>query len=115
MPKSFLRSSFQHLPGISPSKEKQLWAKGVTDWTDLLPNSPVQLDLYRKYATVLEFELNASEQALANMDLAYFANRLPRREYYRIAAAFPNQCIFLDIETTGLSTFYDKVTIVGWS
>lgn len=32
-----------------------------------------------------------------------------------LCAAQPNRVLFLDIETTGLSYFYDEVTVVGWS
>ena len=63
----------------------------------------------------MQLALEASEEALANRDIAYFAGRLPKREYYRIASTFPEHCVFLDIETTGLSTYYDKITVVGWS
>ena len=30
-------------------------------------------------------------------------------------AAFPERILFLDIETTGLSHYYDEITIIGWS
>ena len=110
-----LRRSFQHLPGISASKEARLWADGISDWMDLIRHTPVQLDLYRKRGGALQSAVEASEVALANCDIAFFANRLPKREFYRIAASFPERCVFLDIESTGLSTYYDQVTLVGWS
>lgn len=110
-----LRCSFQHLPGISASEESRLWAEGISDWTDLVRHTPVQLDLYRKRGGALLSAVEASEEALANCDIAFFANRLPKRELYRIAASFPERCVFLDIESTGLSTYYDQVTLVGWS
>ena len=40
-------------------------------------------------AGALQSDVEASEDALANSDIAYFANRLPKREFYRIAASFP--------------------------
>ena len=110
-----LRRSFQHLPGISASKEAKLWDEGISDWANLIQRIPVQLDLYRKRDSALQSAVEASEEALANGDIAFFANRLPKREYYRIAGSFPERCVFLDIESTGLSTHYDQVTLVGWS
>ena len=110
-----LRRSFQHLPGINASEEARLWAEGISDWADLIRYSPVQLDLYCKRGGALQSAVDASEEALANRDIAFFANRLPKREFYRIAASFPERCVFLDIESTGLSTYYDQVTLVGWS
>ena len=32
-----------------------------------------------------------------------------------LCASFPGRILFLDIETTGLSHFYDEITIIGWS
>ena len=110
-----LRRSFQHLPGISASEEAKLWAEGISDWTDLIRRTPVQFDLYRRRGGGLRSAVEASEEALANRDIAFFAERLPKRELYRIAASFPERCVFLDIESTGLSTYYDRITLVGWS
>ena len=110
-----LRRSFQHLPGISVAEEARLWAEGISDWKDLPRHIPVQLDMYRKRGGALQSAVEASEEALASRDVAFFAKRLPRREHYRIAASFPERCVFLDIESTGLSTYYDQVTLVGWS
>ena len=47
--------------------------------------------------------------------LGFFADSLARGEHYRIPLSFPSKTIFLDIETTGLSVYYDQVTLVGWS
>ena len=110
-----LRRSFQHLPGISVAEEARLWAEGISDWVDLIRHTPIQLDMYRKRGGALQSAVEASEEALANRDVAFFASRLPKREHYRIAASFPERCVFLDIESTGLSTYYDQVTLVGWS
>ena len=71
--------------------------------------------MYRKRGGALQSAVEASEEALASRDIAFFAKRLPKREHYRIAASFPERCVFLDIESTGLSTYYDRVTLVGWS
>ncbi|HWX29737.1 MAG TPA: ribonuclease H-like domain-containing protein, partial [Steroidobacteraceae bacterium] len=41
------------------------------------------------------------------------AKPLDRR--FAIALADPAKVLFLDVETTGLSWFYDELTIVGWA
>ena len=110
-----LRRSFQHLPGISAAKEAKLRSEGLRDWDDLLSASTGQLDLFGKRGSALGRAVLASEEALAKEDVEFFKERLPRREYYRIAASFPDRCVFLDIESTGLSKYYDQVTLVGWS
>lgn len=110
-----LRHSFQHLPGISAAKEAKLRSEGLRDWNDLLSPSTGQLNLFGKLSSELGCAVVASEEALAKEDIEFFKERLPRREYYRIAASFPDRCVFMDIESTGLSRYYDQVTLVGWS
>ena len=42
---------------------------------------------------------------------------IPRwlRRQLGVCASFPQLVLFLDIETTGLSHYYDEITVVGWS
>jgi uncharacterized protein YprB with RNaseH-like and TPR domain/predicted nuclease with RNAse H fold/dephospho-CoA kinase len=42
--------------------------------------------------------------------------RRPAKAFKRLLAALeePNRVLFLDVETTGLSRYYDDVTLVGW-
>ncbi|GGF87140.1 hypothetical protein GCM10010924_13580 [Rhizobium wenxiniae] len=42
---------------------------------------------------------------------------LPRhlREQLALCHEYPQDILFLDIETTGLSHYYDEITIIGWS
>lgn len=37
------------------------------------------------------------------------------RDQIALCASFPAEIMFLDIETTGLSHYYDEITVVGWS
>ncbi|MBB4169310.1 ribonuclease H-like domain-containing protein [Rhizobium sp. BK538] len=43
--------------------------------------------------------------------------RLPPllKEQLALCASYPDQVLFLDIETTGLSHYYDEITVVGWA
>ena len=52
---------------------------------------------------------------MSNGDMDFFGDLLPRREHYRIALTVPEQTAFLDIETTGLSRYYDQITVIGCS
>lgn len=111
-----LRSTFQHIPGISPRKEQELWRSGILTWDDFERVEGNQLALFDfpktdSVSTLIE----QSHEALSSGDVDFFADLLDRSEYYRIALSFPSETMFLDIETTGLSRYYDKVTLVGWS
>jgi len=111
-----LQSSFQHIPGISQRRERDLWQTGITSWDEFALKLNGQLPLFAGLTRDRrEKVLQSSREALENSDAEYFAMRLPRREHYRIALAFPSQTLFLDIETTGLSRYYDEITLVGWS
>ncbi len=113
---SMLRSTFQRLVrGISPEREAKLWAKGIVSWEDLEKLRFPQRFLFDEpdpRADTSPFPV--LRHALQAEDAEYFSKALDRREHYRIALTFPHRVLFLDIETTGLSRFYDYVTVVGW-
>jgi len=109
-----LAKSFLHFRGIGPIQEKRLWENGIFTWDGMIQE---------KYPLLTEFQQSDENQdilkeyrtALLNKDADLFAEKLNKREHYRIALTFPDATMFLDIETTGLSRHYDAVTLVGWS
>lgn len=108
-----LTSTFLHLPGIGQIRERQLWSRGHFAWKDLLRRDD-QIEMFAsRNANSLQHAIEASERAIEAKDADYFAVRLPSREHYRIALGFPRDVAFLDIETTGLSLYYDKITMLG--
>lgn len=112
-----LQSTFRHLRGISAQRELELWRQGVLTWEDLAARVSPQFPLFKEAvnATGSSSMLNMSREALRDGDIAFFAKHLDRQEHYRIALTYPKETIFLDIETTGLSRYYDYITLVGWS
>lgn len=114
---NILFSTFQHLKGIGPKTERELWKKGIFTWDDFEEDFyDKQLALFNDFAEDSHVsKVQASRQALLQHDADFFASLLPQKEYYRIVLSFYPQTIFLDIETTGLSKYYDYITIVGWS
>jgi len=108
-----LKSTFQHLKGVGQKSERSLWSKGFTTWEQYAASLPTQLSLFGE--TSLDTPLSESMAAFEKGDMAFFANTLSTSEYYRVALEFPQNVLFLDIETTGLSVYYDIITIVGWS
>ncbi|HYA54809.1 MAG TPA: ribonuclease H-like domain-containing protein [Thermoplasmata archaeon] len=106
-----LRATFQHLPGIGPATEVDLWQSGFRDWSDLLAR-PSGLGVSPATRAGLERELARSEQALTERDAGWFTRRLPHREHWRLYPAFARETAYLDIETTGLSPYGGIVTVV---
>lgn len=107
-----LLSTFQHIKGIGKTSESSLWEKGITTWDKYKKINGQQLSLFEKETIS---PIDESFEALNNNDLSFFAERLPKSLYYRIGLIYPEDTIFLDIETTGLSLYYDQITLVGWS
>lgn len=111
-----LESTFRHFRGISAKRELELWRRGITTWDQLCEHFSPQRALFGGSASQgpIARQIEESREAIATRDLAYFAQRLEKREHYRIALSFPNETLFLDIESTGLSRYYDQITEIGW-
>lgn len=105
-----LQNTFCHIPGISRSRELQLWRNNILHWNDLKDNHIV-LPFSRRHQllTVIEDSIAAHE----NNDYQFFVNRIQGRDHWRVYDELKNQCCFLDIETTGLSKHHDDVTVIG--
>ncbi len=119
-----LDRSLVQIRGISAEREQKLWAEGIDSLAafrnHLIHNSQAtQRDLFSsrshlsKHAQNLYYEATASLDALKLGDADYFGQRLNSREHYRVALSYPKETVFLDIETTGLSLYYDSITVVG--
>jgi len=106
-----LEKSFLHFKNIGTKREKELWKAGIYSWDEVSLYKKNQLDLFKDYHNIIKDYVTA----LNNKDATFFAKRLAKREHYRIAISFPDDVMFLDIETTGLSRVYDQITLIGWS
>jgi uncharacterized protein YprB with RNaseH-like and TPR domain len=102
-----LQATFQLAPGIGPYRERQLWAQGVTRWEAFAPGGEALLSP-RLDGRIAE-AVAAARSALAAQDADRLAAMMPRRERWRLYAAFADDAAFLDIETDGA----DLVTAVG--
>jgi uncharacterized protein YprB with RNaseH-like and TPR domain/predicted nuclease with RNAse H fold/dephospho-CoA kinase len=110
-----LLSTFQHLKGISAKKELELWHSGKICWEDFEKAQSKQLPLFDNSNGSENSSLYLSKKALLEENVDFFAKSLSNNEYFRIALNFPDKTMFLDIETTGLSKYYDEITLIGWS
>ena len=111
-----LKHTFLHLPGIGETRERALWQSGILTWDDFERHFLAQASLFpSETESALSRALFDSRKALERGDLDFFAERLPKQEHYRIALSDPTRVLFLDIETTGLSLYYDQTTIIGAS
>jgi uncharacterized protein YprB with RNaseH-like and TPR domain len=107
-----LRNTFCHLAGVGPQTERKLWQAGFTSWDAFLTSDePAPRPPGRR--PWLE-ELRESALRHERGDPAYFADRLPAGQRWRLFADFRGRCAYLDIETTGLGGPGDHITTVAF-
>jgi uncharacterized protein len=107
-----LRHTFIHLPGVGVHRERALWEQGILDWDHFLSaacDGVLHEGIYQTAVPLVRQSLDAA----AGSDAGFFRALLPQREMWRLYPAFAQQALFLDIETTGLSPYYDQVTMIG--
>ncbi len=116
---TMLKHTFLHFRGVSVRRERELWEAGVVDWLAFEDSANPQRRLFSTADEddndAIRKARRASEAALQAGNAEYFASLLNRQEHYRIPFAIPDKTLFLDIETTGLSRYYDTITVIGWS
>ena len=107
-----LRNTFIHLPGVGTHRERTLWQQGIMDWDRFLAAAENHLLRQRIYESAVPL-VRQSQDAVTTGDLSFFHGRLPSRETWRLYPDFADRALFLDIETTGLSSDYNEVTVIG--
>jgi uncharacterized protein YprB with RNaseH-like and TPR domain len=104
-----LERTFIHIPGIGPKTEYHLWRRDILTWSHYLHTkevlfSPARDALVRQYL----------EASLQNRDnIHFFIDRLPHGDLWRIFGAFKQGAVYLDIETSGLYSEIDEITVIG--
>lgn len=106
-----LTNSFCFLKKVSSKKEKDLWGKNIITWDDYNKLLTYQFSMLDENSD----PFCEAKQALFSHDVLYFQKKMSPHNFFRILLSFPNEVLFLDIETTGLSLYYDIITLIGWS
>ena len=107
-----LPRTFVHAPGVGRKTETALWEEGVTSWEKFLSSSSTLPASLRSRSSIFGM-IDKSVTALERADARFFATHMPREEWWRLYPNFESKAVFLDIETTGLSHYYDEITVVG--
>ncbi|MBI4738589.1 ribonuclease H-like domain-containing protein [Candidatus Woesearchaeota archaeon] len=104
-----IQKSFVLLEGVRSRTEHQIWRQGIHSWNSFSQAkringiSPARKSYYDR-------QLAAASSRLYAMDSSYFTALLPAGETWRLYDSFRDDCIFLDIETTG---YYGDITVIG--
>jgi len=103
-----LRRTFQHIPGVGPWREKDLWARGIATWDDF-PADGAGVGISKKKDAQARNRIDEARTALAARDLWGLAKLLPPREHWRLYGEFSEQAVFFDIETDGVTNLRPTV------
>jgi len=106
-----LRNTFLHVPGVGPNTERKIWERNGFSWSDFAKSNGFEIP--KKTEERINNYLLLSENALKSKQVHFFSRTLPKREWWRLYPEFKNSTAFLDIETTGLSFYYNNVTLIG--
>ncbi|MBJ6765539.1 ribonuclease H-like domain-containing protein [Myxococcaceae bacterium JPH2] len=98
-----LQRTFQHIPGVGPWREKDLWSRGIRTWDDF-PEAGTGIAISRKSDDVARARIAQAREALARRDLHALAQLLPSREHWRLYPEFAQEAVYFDIETDGSKT-----------
>lgn len=105
-----LRHTFCHLPGIGPKTEQNLWQAGVTSWDAFLAQCSSRSHRGRRSWPE---HMQESLRHLETGNPAYFSQRLPANQSWRLFRDFRHTCAYIDIETTGLGNPGDHITTIA--
>jgi uncharacterized protein YprB with RNaseH-like and TPR domain len=95
-----LQRTFQHIPGVGPWREKDLWSRGIRTWDDF-PAAGTGVAISKKTDDVARARIDEAREALARKDLRKLAELLPPREHWRLYPEFHDDAVYFDIETDG--------------
>jgi uncharacterized protein YprB with RNaseH-like and TPR domain len=107
-----LESTFIHCAGIGYATEQALWGAGARTWEGYLEQRGCGRWTGRRYDE-LAATVEASRLALGRRDVTFFSERLTARDQWRLYPAFRDRVAYVDIETTGLSFGWDRITVVA--
>ena len=108
-----LQQTFVHIPGIGKQTELQLWGHGIQSWDDADRFEKRFGAIGARLQKKLDEYIPRSREAVLQKDASFFERLSSLGEAWRLFPEFADKCVYLDIETTGLSSVFDTVTMVG--
>src|SRR4051812_10233063 len=103
-----LQQTFIHIPGIGKHTELGLWESGIRSWDDA--DQPTRLGgVSQRLREKIYDYIPRSREAVRQKNAAFFERLSVLGEAWRLFPDFSQDCVYLDIETTGLSSVFDSV------
>lgn len=109
--KEMLINTFCHIPGIGTKTERKLWDSGIHNWDMFHGETKIPLSK-KRVASILPL-LEESAEHLSNRNPFFFGQHLPVNQYWRLFPDFRDTIAYVDIETTGLEGWCNKITTIA--
>lgn len=107
-----LNNTYIHIPSIGAATERMIWNSGIRSWYDFLENHRI-IKATKKKQRLLFSGVEESIEQLSGGNHIFFARRLLPCHHWRAYRQFEDKTAFVDIETTGLSSQSDCITMIG--
>ncbi len=103
-----LEHCFIHLPSIGEKTENRLWESGIKTIDDFVKYPPKFIEGKKR-----ERILNLINSVDDIEDPHNFYDTLSSKEQWRIFKRFQKTTVYIDIETTGLDSYYSEITTIA--
>ncbi|MFB6075572.1 MAG: ribonuclease H-like domain-containing protein [Candidatus Aenigmatarchaeota archaeon] len=107
-----LRKTFLHIPGIGEKTEQKIWSNEIYTWNDFL-NLKHTLNMGPSKLQRIEDYVKRSIQSHKENDYQFLLSNFPNNIHWRSYNDLRDKCCFLDIETTGLDSKRNDLTVIG--
>ena len=106
-----LQNTFCHINGVGRQIEARLWECGICSSPDFAAVRHYPINAAK--ASLIRSELEYSQSELEKGNPVYFSRRLPSAQQWRLFGEFRRRSAYIDIETTGLSRDYNRITTIA--
>ncbi|MBC2703521.1 ribonuclease H-like domain-containing protein [Desulfobacula sp.] len=104
-----MNCSFLHIPSIGQKTERKIWENEIRTNEEFI-KSPTNSIPPRTREKIIN-HINTSRSNMEDPHQYY--DNLPSSEQWRIFKRFQKNTAYIDIETTGLDTYRDKITTIA--
>jgi uncharacterized protein YprB with RNaseH-like and TPR domain len=106
-----LQNTFIHIQSIGALTEQKLWESGLRQWDAFSDDISIPVSAGRQHFLLEGIE--ESKRHLANHNPSYFSKLLPSNQCWRLFPEFRDSTAYLDIETTGLDRYFNRITTIA--
>jgi uncharacterized protein YprB with RNaseH-like and TPR domain len=108
---AMLKNTFVHVLGLGIKTEQRIWSSGIHSWDDFIGGDLPRFSPARK--DILKRSIEDSIEHLSRRNANFFGTRLPSNQFWRLFSEFRESTAYLDIETTGLDSWGNKITTIA--